>query len=156
MNPYNDALLDYLTNSTPSDWHQVAWNWNWDNSIESLKWIVENPGTDKGTALLLYWYGGPRFFSQYTDEIQVSQYQLEHYKLLKDIEKKFISGFYKNENIAFDPKNDDGHDWTKEYGDVEMKVKIPEEMYQPTAGEKLTKVSLEDGYPDEVLKKIED
>ncbi len=52
-------LQTYLASAAPEDWHQVAWNWNWDAGEDSLRWIARQPNCDRGTALLLYWYGCP-------------------------------------------------------------------------------------------------
>ncbi|MGZ3679993.1 MAG: DUF4274 domain-containing protein [Ktedonobacterales bacterium] len=56
-------LLAYLTQATPDAWHQVAWKWNWDSGIKPLQWIIRQPRCDRGTALLIYWYSGPRYLA---------------------------------------------------------------------------------------------
>src|SRR3989344_4934279 len=102
MNEYETALLEYLKTATPAMWHQIAWNWNWDDGHDGpIKWILDNPECDKGTALLVYWYLSPRYFSQYENADVVKNYERVHYDLIKEIEKKYLEGFYKKENIIF-------------------------------------------------------
>ena len=69
------------------------------------------------------------------------------------MEKNYLSGFYKNQKYAFDPKNDpynSDYDWTEEVNDDEMKRAIPEEMYAALDGEVLESLNWEEGIPDEV------
>ena len=145
-------LLKHFPGYSPEMWHQIAWNWNWDNGIEPLKWIISQPNCDKGTALLIYWYSAPRFDAQYASREEVDKYELDKYDFTKEIENKYVSGFYQKENFSFDPHNDEGHDWTTEYSNYPLKQPIPEIMYQATKGKKLTKMRLDEGYPPEVWK----
>lgn len=157
MSDYEKALLEYLKTSDPKIWHQIAWNWNWDDGHdEPIKWILNQKNCDKGTALLIFWYLGPRYFSRYAKRDEVPEYEIKHYDLIKDIEEKYKSGFYDHENIYFDPANDfDGHDWSRDYGEIEMKTQIPQIMYQPTKGVKLEREQIDEGYPQEVIDKVE-
>jgi len=149
----HNLVIKYLEKSEPPDWHQVAWNWNWDNRIEPLRWIIENPKCDKGTALLIYWYGNPGWYTKYDNKDQVSVYEMDNYLLVKDIEEKYLSGYYKNENIYFDPKDDEGDDWTRDIQE-EALTKIPSEMTKPVNGEKLEKIGLIEGLPQEITDKL--
>ncbi len=74
-------LPAYLTQATPDEWHQVAWKWNWDSGVEALQWIIRQPTCDRGTALLVYWTGGPRCLAQYTERTEVRDSELELYDL---------------------------------------------------------------------------
>ena len=127
-------------------------NWNWDNGTEILRWIISQPNCDKGTSLLIYWYSTPRYFAQYLDRKEVAEYELDRYDFTKEIENKYISGFYKYENLSFDPHNDREHDWTEEYSTYPLKQPIPEIMYQATKGNLLVATFLDEGYPPKVLK----
>ena len=53
-------IIDYLKKNTPKERQLLAIDWNFDNSKEVIKWIAEQPDTDKGTALFLYWYMCPQ------------------------------------------------------------------------------------------------
>ena len=145
-------IIDYLKKNTPKETHPGIVMNNRDNSKEVIKWIVEQPDTDKGTALFLYWYMNPQFFKKYKDREECEKdggWILEDYDIVETLEKNYISGFYKNQKYAFDPKNDvySGYDWTKE---DEMKAKIPEEMYIALEGEVLESPGWEEGIPDDI------
>ncbi|MDQ5854003.1 MAG: hypothetical protein M3380_18440, partial [Chloroflexota bacterium] len=54
------------------------------------------------------------------------------------IETRVLAGFYQHQSIRFDPRSDDGDDWTQSYADViEARREIPAQMYGPTPGEPL-------------------
>ncbi len=147
-------LLEYLADKDPSIWHQVAWNWNWDGGVEVLKWIISQPQCHKGTALLVYWYGGPRYDSQFASAEEVPTFIRETYDLVREIEEKYLAGFYTSDGIKFDPHADEGIDWTAEYADIEPKVAIPEIMYEPSGGETVKRESYIEGYPPEVWDRL--
>ena len=65
--------------------------------------------------------------------------------MLKLLKKNYISGYYKNQKYAFDPKNDpynSDYDWTEEVDEEEMKREIPKEMYMALDGEVFRKSKL--------------
>lgn len=141
-------LQTFLAQATPDEWHQVAWNWNWDSGVEPLRWIVQRPKCDRGTALLIYWYAGPRYFAQYASREEVLEYSLEHYDLIMAIERAYLAGFYTRQEIAFDPSDDAGFDWTAEYAAEPLQRPIPAAMYTASRGRKLERdPAFEDGVP---------
>ena len=149
-------IIDYLKKNTPKERQLLAIDWNFDNSKEVIKWIAEQPDTDKGTALFLYWYMNPQFFKKYKDREECEEedsWILEDFDVVETLEKNYISGFYKNQKYAFDPKNDvySGYDWTKEVDEEEMKRKISEEMYIALEGEVLESPGWGEGIPDEIV-----
>lgn len=154
-NPFNDELIKFLPGSSSEMWHQIAWNWNWDNGEDVLKWITLQKKCDKGTALLIYWYSGPRYFGQYENRENVPEFELASYDFMKDIQQKYLAGFYKTANFSFDPKNDSGLDRTKDYEENDKYGIVPEQMFQPVVGKTLEKIILEEGYPQEVLAKVD-
>lgn len=146
---YNHALIEFLKKSPPETWHQVAWSWNWDNGLAPLEWLIRQPECDQGTALLIYWYAGGPSWSK--DSKDCDEYQRDVFELVKEIERNYVSGFYQNGNLAFDPRYDcNGRDWTKEHPEP-----APEIFYQPSPGEKVGRKPFEDGYPPEVLAAVE-
>ena len=148
-------IIDYLKKNTPKERQLLAIDWNFDNSKEVIKWIAEQEDTDKGTALFLYWYMNPQFFKKYKDRKECEEndsWALEDFDIVETLEKNYISGFYKNQKYAFNPKNDvySGCDWTNEVDEDEMKAEIPKEMYIALDGEILESPNWEEGIPDEV------
>ena len=86
---------------------------------------------------MVYWHGGPGWNCQYESREEVEEYEIEGYDLLKEIEEKYLSGFYTQQTIHFDPTDDRETDWTKEYKEYETKQQIPPKMYEPTPGRTL-------------------
>ena len=152
----SQLIIDYLKKNTPKERQLLAIGWNFDNSKEVIKWIAEQPDTDKGTALFLYWYMNPQFFKKYENRKECEEggdWVLEDYNIVETLEKNYISGFYKNQKYAFNPKNDvySGYDWTKEVDETEMKAEIPKEMYMALEGEVLESPGWGEGIPDEIV-----
>lgn len=152
----NELIIDYLKKNSPKERQLLAIDWNFDNSKEVIKWIAKQEDTDKGTALFLYWYMNPQFFKKYETREECEKdsfWALEDFDIVETLEKNYISGFYKNQKYAFDPKSDvynAGYDWTKEVDEDEMKREIPEEMYIGLEGEVLESPNWEEGIPSDI------
>ena len=152
----SQLIINYLKKNSPKERQLLAIDWNFDNSKEVIKWIAEQPDTDKGTALYLYWYMNPQFFKKYENREECEEeggWVLEDFDIVETLEKNYISGFYKNQKYAFNPKNDEysGYDWTKEVDKDEMKAEIPKEMYIALEGEVLESAGWEEGIPDDIV-----
>lgn len=152
-----ELIIDFLKKHGSYERQQLLTSWNFDNGKEVLQWIAEQPDTDKGTILLLYWYMNPGFFKQYQDRQdcidQGHDYLLEDYDLISTIERNYLSGFYQNQVYSFDPKADpynSSYDWTKENADVKCKVAIPDEMFIALTGEVIDPPSWQEGIPSEL------
>ena len=152
-----ELIIDYLKKNSPKERQLLAIDWNFDNSKEVIQWIAEQPDTDKGTALFLYWYINPQYFKQYENREDCKKkdsWLLEDYDIVETLEKNYLSGFYKNQKYAFDPKNDpynSDYDWTEEVDKKEMKREIPKEMYIALEGEVLKSPGWGEGIPDEII-----
>lgn len=120
---------------TSEELHAFADDWNWDSGVEPLLEIIRNPLCDKGTASLIYWRADVISFYEAASREEVNEYEIEVYDLIKEVEAKFVSGFYTQQNIRFDPK-DDGADWVRKHPG-ELAQEIPEELMKPTPGEPL-------------------
>ena len=124
--------------SFPEKLHAYAQTYNWDYGFGGLYRIINSPECDKGTALLIYWLSAPRYFCQYEDRSQIPGHGLGNYDFVKKVEENYLSGFYQNSEILFNPQWDrttissSGYDWTKEYQDEKQKNVIPESMEQPS------------------------
>jgi len=112
---------------TAPELHQFVQNWNYDDGIEPFEWIVKQKHLDKGTALCLYWMLQPDYFCRFESEDEIKEdINYETYQLVKEIEQRYVSGFYADENFSFDPKEE----FLNEYSNVkciptEMSVKSP-------------------------------
>lgn len=93
---------------TSEEWHQFVQNYNFDSGLEPFEWLINQKVCDRGTALCLYWNLNPEYFC---DKIKIptvdnkSMFE-QNYKLITEIEKKYLDGFYNSELFLFDPKND--------------------------------------------------
>ena len=138
----NDALqrkLDYKKLRTPEEWHQFALHWNWDDGFAPLQWIIEQPLCDRGTALHIYWHASPTWFYQFDgrEDVRAHNGNIDEYDFLKNIEARYLSGFYTRQEIKFDPFNadGDGDDLTATSAGVTLKQELPPELKQVTQGE---------------------
>src|SRR3712207_6781459 len=92
----NQLIINYLKKNSPKERQLLAIDWNFDNSKEVIKWIAEQPDTDKGTALFLYWYMDPQFFKNYENRRECEEednWALEDFDIVETLEKNYISGF---------------------------------------------------------------
>lgn len=108
--------------------HQFVQHWNYDDGIEPFLWMIKQKHLDKGTALCLYWMLQPDYFCKFkSDEDIKEDINYESYPLIKEIEERYISGFYEKENFSFDPK--------EEFLDENSNAKcIPPEMLEKSPG----------------------
>ena len=117
-----ELVIDYLKKHGPKERQMLALCWNFDNSKDVIRWIVDQPDTDKGTILLLYWYMAPGFYKKFADREECKEeafWALEDYDIIQTIEKNYLSGFYGNQKYAFDPANDEYRDY---YNNVISKI----------------------------------
>jgi hypothetical protein len=156
----NEIVIDYAKNATPVLLHQMAMDWNYDNSNAFFNWLIDNPETDKATALMIYWMSGPRWSKKFADREEVSKttsWYLEDFDFIERLEEKILTGFFKNSNFAYDPANEHtGTDWTQEYLDEKVVREIPTELYKPLEGLIVPEATnLMEGYPPDVCTQLD-
>ncbi|MES2545752.1 MAG: DUF4274 domain-containing protein [Bacteroidota bacterium] len=115
-------------NST--DQYFLAENYNWDDGVEILKWIIESKKCDKGTASLIFWASEPDYYFE-KSESEISNYEKETFFLLKRIVEKYNNNEFKNANLKYDPTDREKRiDWSKQNSEWD----IPEEIKKPIKG----------------------
>jgi hypothetical protein len=115
-------------NST--DQYYLAENYNWDDGVEVLKWIIESNKCDKGTASLIFWTSEPDYYFE-KGENEIEDYEKDTFLLLKRIVEKFNNKEFKKSNLKFNPTDRESRiDWTK----LNPEWNIPEELKKPTKG----------------------
>jgi len=158
-----EMVIEFLKTATSKERHQLVLGWNWDSSLNVLKWIISDPDTDKATALYIYWANGPRWHKQYVNREEAmaeSPWNISNFDLAEETEKLFLSGFYKNHQFAFDPTSDRGHNWTTEYLDKKIKTEIPDIMFKGLGGADVQYNEMdenedwEEGIPPHINKKM--
>ena len=152
----NNILLDYVRNATPVVWHQMAMDWNYDNSNAFFDFLIENSETDKATALMIYWMSAPRFSKQYEDRNDVlakESWYVEDFDFIEKLEAKLISGFFVSSNFAYNPKKEHtGTDWTSEYLDLKTVREIPAQLFESLDGQIVPEASsFIEGFPPDVM-----
>lgn len=113
---------------TTEEWHQFVLNYNFDAGLEPFEWLIKQKVCDKGTALCLYWQLNPDYFCD-AKKIPTAENKSmfeQDYSILKEIENKYIEGFYDSELFAFDPK-----DFITSKTDISC---IPKIMHEKTSG----------------------
>ena len=60
----------YLADASPTAWHVFAARSNYDGNKQALRWLLDQPTLDRGTALLIYWYLGAAWHVQFTSAEQ--------------------------------------------------------------------------------------
>lgn len=62
----DDMIIEWLEKSGLDSRHYVAGSYNWDGECRALKWIIDKPDTDLGTALVIFWLSDPFYaFEKY-------------------------------------------------------------------------------------------
>lgn len=153
----DEIWANYLETASSVEIHKSLINSNWDCNRYLLKFLLENPNVDKATILIAYWMSGPGWLKQYKNSDECVSHAREGYDFMQRLEKKYINGFYKTNNIEMDPSNDQGDfDWTAEYSDIETFVEIPPLMYEKLSGKTIENPKdYIEGLPKDVYKQIE-
>lgn len=133
----DEIIIKYAEKQTPKIWHQMAMEWNETSAF--LNWLVDNPKTDKATALMIYWMSGPRFFKQFKDRETTKDVigYTTSFDFTENLENKYLSDFYKNIKFSFDPNTADysGVIWADGYLDKPIVREIPTKMFEKLQGE---------------------
>lgn len=123
-----DFKLFKKLNST--DQYYLAANYNWDDGVEILKWIIESRKCDKGTASLIFWISEPDYYFE-KSESEISDYEKENFLLLKRIVEKFNKKEFKRSKLKYDPTDREKRiNWSKQNSEWN----IPEELKKATKG----------------------
>lgn len=136
-NNVNDAIEGKKSYKklTSEEWHQFVLNYNYDNGNEPFEWLVKQKICDKGTALCLYWHLQPDFYCN-NENTSIQNAADNDDLLIKEIETRFVEGFYERELFSFDPK--------KEFLKSETNVScIPKVMQEKTAGTSFERIDVE-------------
>ncbi|CAN7559812.1 DUF4274 domain-containing protein [Acidovorax sp. LjRoot66] len=128
----------YLADASPAAWHVFAARSNYDGNKQALRWLLDQPTLDRGTALLIYWYLGAAWHVQFTSADQALS--PETFTLLRLIEERYAEGFYQAGNIWFDPHTSEGGR-PDDYPKVPVVRPVPAIMLEPVNGSELVEVS---------------
>lgn len=62
-----------VSSLSPEERHLLVLHWNWDDGQKEINWIIDQPDTDRGTALLIYWLISPRYLHQFATVQEVPE-----------------------------------------------------------------------------------
>lgn len=152
----DQILIDYVSNATPILWHQMAMDWNYDNSNTFFNWLINNPDTDKATALMIYWMSAPRWskkFANREDVLKTTSWYIDDFDFIQKLEDKLLNGFFRNSNFAYNPADEHtGTNWTKEYLDETTVREIPLVLFDPLEGLIVPEpANFIEGFPPDIL-----
>ena len=82
-----------------------AANWARDGREKPIHALVENPHTDAGTLLRLYWYSDPEYFySEYASAAEADDAtERDIFTTLERIERRMTRSEYRTASVPFDP-----------------------------------------------------
>ena len=159
-------LVEWLETVPTAEWHAFAHNWSYDNADDILHWLIDNPRTEKATALMIYWMAGAGFFKQYATAAEaraVGASVEKDWNFIQKIEANYLSGFYTAGTVGFDPAHDNfpsfgGYNWTAKYQDQKKALEIPTQMLEAVPGiqphSEVTATSIE-GIPAHIWAQLE-
>ena len=138
------GFSQWLTTEATSDgWHRAACEWNWDDGIEPLLWIIRQKGCEKATALNVFYLARPGQLVDYGgDRTKVPGYLLDTFDLSGEIRRRFLDRLYTKSSIAFDgPRAFRDDSYAPENADADaLKRDIPKSMRVKIAGRALSEV----------------
>lgn len=116
--------VDWLLQATAEERHQSALNWNYDNGLDPLFWIIRQKDCEKATALAIFYKFDLGRHLQIRNSGVKPTNDDEGVGLVEEIASKFSKGFYKASTIYYDG--------TEYYGNVARDVAefIPEAVRQ--------------------------
>jgi len=83
--------------------HDEIAEYNWDDGFAPIWPVVDDPATDSGTALLIYWrVEGP--WLEKEEDVAVCNREAWHLNHI--LEARLLSGFYSSRRIRYDPVTD--------------------------------------------------
>lgn len=146
-------VLEYLKNATPAQQLYFVHRSNYDDNRRCLRWLVDQPQTDRAVILAIYWNLGADYFCQFASEadFEPDDYRLETWRFTRLIEQRYTSGFYPNASIYFNPYDTQGA-YPGEYTGIERRYTTPPQMLETVQGAEYVDVDGEtdafDGYDD--------
>jgi hypothetical protein len=121
-----NIVPDFSTFETLSTGEQyyLASNFNWDEGVKILKWIIESPKCDKGTAGLIFWGAEPDFYIEHTSET-IPAYEKEVFDLLQLITQRFANNDFRSSRYKFGPGSSLKHiDFARKYVDWNLSSEL--------------------------------
>ena len=119
-NAVRRAIVDVTHDNKPASvlqdpvaLHHAALTWN-DDGVEPAALLAStaHPRLARGTLLMLYWRAAPGYYRRYASTAEVSDREREDFETCQTLAGLYLSRTDMADGIAFDPRNDDGYNWT--------------------------------------------
>ena len=151
MHPDAEQFLrEYLSAATPQQRHTFVRRANYDTQEPLVRAVLDDPTTDRATALAAYWILGAGYYTRYGSADEVPEPDRATFELLRLIEDRYAAGYWADHGIGFDPTDDDEIDWTEGEGDDPEPYPVPDVMLRAVPGELVDDADTEDGLPLDV------
>jgi hypothetical protein len=144
-------LIEWLSCSTPADWHRSAWTFNWDRSLYPLYWIVSQPNCDKGTAIYIFHQCGPDYYhnSSEFEALLKDDFRYNALPLMVEISQRWIDGRF--QQYRFSPLPNPA-DRFHEIETARLQWPVADELANPSyEGQSLRIGGFDEGYPEALL-----
>lgn len=126
----DQSFFETIDNSL--EYHYITSIYNWDDGTEVLSWIINSSLCDSATAKMIFWRSQPSYYTRFSTKEEAS-FDGDVFELITKIIDNFRTGFYTNQNIAYDPTDDPSAEET-DYKDPKAKWDIPEFMKERSTG----------------------
>lgn len=127
-------VASYLEKASPEQLHVYAARSNYDGNAKDVRWLIDNPALDRGTALLLYWYLGAAYYAEFASEAEVPDFQQDSFRRVLLLERRLLDGFYPNSRIHFDPMRSEGGG-PREMRKSKVRRPVPGQLLSPSPGQ---------------------
>ncbi|MFM5954117.1 MAG: DUF4274 domain-containing protein [Novosphingobium sp.] len=139
--------------ASPDQWHQAAQSWNFDNATHWLKWIVEQPQCDLGTALNIFWRTEPTWNLSHLNPFRKQMHGVSIDAEALPIQIIILGRWVRNEftraEIAFEGRQI--HSSNKPHLVPIVPFEVLEEMALPRKGRIVERGDFDEGIPFEVV-----
>jgi len=130
----DEVIPDFEAFQTISSAEQyfLASEYNWDDGVVVLDWIIDSPKCDRGTAILIFWLAEPDYYFDYTENT-IDEWGRDVWKLLQKIIERIKKGDFKTSRFAFNPTKEGYQtEWASATGIWEL----PEDLVKGNRGVK--------------------
>jgi hypothetical protein len=83
-----------------------ALNWDDGKTSTAIRWVIDHPACDVGTALSVYWLNEPSFWKKAEAANDIPSWGRTAYDLHKYLERRLLAGGFKTRAILFDPRKE--------------------------------------------------
>lgn len=120
--------FDKFLSLNSAEQYFLAKNYNWDDGIIVLKWIVESPKCDKGTACMIFWCAEPDYYFEFTADT-IGKYEKDIWELLQKIVERFKMNDFSQSKFEFIPTKE-GYktDWPTELSIWKLPTELKDGM----------------------------